>query len=333
MGKNQVSVVGQTPLREFIGLGPSYNMTELSRDFLLEMKFIEKCATLNFSGVDEQAKKTWRSRYTYEQLDEDSTRSGYRAARPLNSSVLAMMWFMRTRCSESIILGKLIHLLYKDFAEGRQKSDADLEEVQFEFVASLLHIIDRRPAIPDGFIMGENSFIANTTVLKRQQLRDRIDKINKSVKSYNDKIKSLHEGGKYPNIDRLIVPVDDEKPVLDGTLLHCFIEGHTNDIAAWQKHEVKEQLWNLGNVLKAIHDMLWPDKNKYGRLEPVARKSFMRVQYILGDHIKDAIDFQNVSAHDLEQQEDISGICQGIESSVNDLLQFNVLGEGGVTRR
>ena len=59
----------------------------------------------------------------------------------------------------------------------------------------------------------------------------------------------------------------------------------------------------------------------------------MRVQYILGDHIKDVVFFEDVSAHDLEHEKDISGICKGVESSINELLQLDVLGEGGVERR
>jgi len=327
--KSQVSIIGQTPLLEFHNQDANdYNVTELSREFLLEMKFIEKCDTLSFRDMDEEAKSIWRRKYSYEQLDERTTRSGYRAAHPRNAAVLSLMWFMRTRCSESIILGKLVPLLYKDFAEGKKSSDADLEEAQFEFVASLLHIVDRRPATPDGLIMSRNPFITNTAVL-----RDRIDRINKSVRSYNAEIMSLHKGGRYPNIEKLKIPVDDNEPVLDGTLLHCYIEGHTNDVAASRKHEIKEQLWNLGNVLKAMHDTLWPDKSRYGRLEPITRKCFMRVQYILGDHIKDVVFFEDVSAHDLEHEKDISGICKGVESSINELLQLDVLGEGGVERR
>jgi len=109
--------------------------------------------------------------------------------------------------------------------------------------------------------------------------------------------------------------VGEEGVHLDGTLLHCFINGKTDDVPYSQKHEIKQRLWDLGCFLRSLHNAIWPDKGKYGKLSRVCRKCFMRIQYISGDHIRDAIDFTNVSAYELEGK-DVKQISDEIDARI-----------------
>ena len=55
-------------------------------------------------------------------------------------------WFrLRDRLAEPVALKKFMPMLYRDFALNRDSKYGENEDVQFEFVATLLHIVDRRP--------------------------------------------------------------------------------------------------------------------------------------------------------------------------------------------
>jgi hypothetical protein len=195
------------------------------------------------------------------------------------------------------------------------------EDVQFEFCASLLQVLDRRPVIPDGISMNDIDFINSTTVVKRQELRTRIETMRREIAEHNAHIHELHASGRFPTVNKLLLPVDDPGAALDGTLLHCFISGQTNDVPVQHKHEIKERLWTLGCVFRSMHNALWPDKGKYGKLATILRKCFMRIQYIAGDHIKDAIHFVNISSYELEGS-NVTQICSAIESNISHSLSF-----------
>lgn len=309
-----MDVLGQTPLCEFSEPKEAFNMNEISRNLMLELRLIEECDKTTGDALD-------MFDYTVASYEKyESSPSGYKPRSPYNAAVMWMIWDMRDRLAESIICAKMLPLLWNDFA-GRQKKTAnsESEDVQFEFIASLLHIIDRRPAIPDQFVLSENQFITSTTVVKRQELRDRIVVIEAELLKHNQLIKDLEASGRFPTVSKLLIPCTEEGQQLDGTLLHCFITGTTDEIPFARRHQIKQQLWELGNFLRSMHNTLWPDKGKYGKLEVLTRKCFMRIQYIAGDHIKNSINFTNVSAYELEG-EDVGQISAEIESLITSSL-------------
>ena len=116
----------------------------------------------------------------------------------------------------------LIPYSYTDFCNFNYN---DPEDVLFEFVSTLLQIVDRRPAMPECMTMNDIDFINSTTVVKRSELRTRIEAIKDEIAAHNEMIHTLDATGNYPAIDKLLLPVDDRDAALDGTLLHCFIIG------------------------------------------------------------------------------------------------------------
>ena len=315
---HQISTLGRTPLLEHVEApAQRNNITDVSCALLVELQLIEECDVCNESEAE-------YFEFSIDNFDQsDRTPSGYKPRFPYNAAILWMVWDLRDRLAESVALAKFMPMLYRDFALNRDSKYGENEDVQFEFVATLLHIVDRRPPLPDGIRMNEIDFINSETVVKRQELRDRIASIQESVSRHNEQIENLSASGNYPQVEKLSMPVGDN--ILDGTLLHCFIVGHTNDVPVYRKHMIKQQLWDLGCILRTIHNNLWPDKHKYGRLETLTRKCFMRIQYIAGDHIKDNISFTNVSGYELEGV-DSRQICADIEASINSGLQMNILG-------
>jgi hypothetical protein len=303
----QVEVVGQTPLCEVVRpTAAAFNMRDISRNLLLELNLIEK---VDVMPPDEAAQFSYRVEDFL--AARTSSPSGFRPRDPFTVAVLWMIWEMRDRLGEAILAAKMLPLLMKDFSVV----NGEEEDVQFEFVASILQIIDRRPARPDGMKLSESPFVTSTTVVRREELRKRISKINTSIAVHNTKIQSLVETRLYPMVETLLVPHIDEE--LDGWLLHSFITGKTDDAPVHMKHEMKQRLWDLGCFLRAMHNLLYPDRAVYGCLQRVLRKCFMRIQYISADHIRDLLTFENISSYELEGQ-DVSAITAATEECIRD---------------
>ena len=309
----QMDVIGKNPLCESIDPTLDYNMNQLSKELLLELKLIEECDIMTGDDLDQFD-------YSVDGFAQNpsSSPSGYRPRHPYNPVVMWMIWDLRDHVAESILSATLLPLLFQDFAAPPKTANyGDSEEVQFEFISTILHIVDRRPALPDSMILDENVFITSTTVVKREQLRTRIAKIEDHIVEHNANIRKINSTGNFPNLLKLIIPVENSP--LDGELLHCFITGHTNDIHYSRQHEIKQRLWDLGCFLKSMHNALFLDTNRYGKLELLTRKCFMRIQYISSDHIRDAIDFINVSSYELEG-EDVTQITSTIEQRIKNSL-------------
>jgi len=311
----QIDTVGQTPLCEAIEPTLAFNMNQVSRDLLLDLGLIEECDVMG----EEDAEMFDCSLKAYEAYP--ASPSGYRPRAPYNAAVMWMIWSLRDRLAESIMVAKILPILYQDFVANKPASLGEAEDVQFEFVATLLQVLDRRPARPDGLKLSENAFITSTTVVKREELRVRIQRIQAAVVAHNTAVEAMIADRTYPGLSKLLVPACEEG--IDGLLLHCFITGVTNEVPVHLKHEIKQRLWDLGCFLKAMHDSLFPDKGKYGKLELLTRKCFMRTQYIAGDHIRDSIFFTNVSDYDLEGR-DTMRLGEEIHARIADSLRATV---------
>jgi hypothetical protein len=173
----RAQILNDEPLVEYVsGNAVNMNYNDISRDMLLELKFIEECHTLNEEEIDEFD-------YSLRSFQGRGTPSGFRPRQPYNPAALWLMWDLRHRLAESVALTRFLPFIYDEFANNslRPPKCGDLEDVQIEFVAMLLHIIDRRPVREDIPILSENRFITSTTNVKRENLRQKIAELNEGL--------------------------------------------------------------------------------------------------------------------------------------------------------
>lgn len=268
------------------------NFNNVSRDFLLEFKFIEECDVLPEEELED-------FEYNFgDYMSRTSSPSGYRPREPHNPVTLWMMWDMRQYLAESVVLGRLMPFLYEEFAgHNRPANFGDTEEVQIEFIATLLCIIDRSPCAPDSESLQAHPFVQSVTVVKREALRQRINQVDNLLLAYQADVaasNTLHK-------DRLAIAVPPGEP-LDGLLFRVFVEGSVDPsvVPIERREEVKLRLFLLGDILRKLHNAIFFDRAKFGKLELVTRKSFTRIGYLCRDLIQHTIDFPNVAQYEYE---------------------------------
>jgi len=173
----RAEILNAEPLLEYVtGEVAPVNYNGMSRDMLLELNFIEECHVLSEEEVDEFD-------YSLRAFQGRGSPSGYRPRAPYNPAALWLMWDLRHRLAESIALTRFLPFIYDEFANNtsRPPKCGDLEDVQIEFIAILLQIIDRRPVREDIPVLSENRFITSTTNVKREVLRTKIAELNEGL--------------------------------------------------------------------------------------------------------------------------------------------------------
>lgn len=159
------------------------------------------------------------------------------------------------------------------------------------FFSILLQIIDRNPCKPGEIPLHENAYFAETK--PRELLEEWGKKFKKQQNSIPDYLSHLRS------------PVTPGTP-LDGKLFHCVLDRKYmfDKLNYVERQEIKARMWNVGNVLKNMHNVLWPFRQYYSTLEVITRVCFRHVFYLNKELMTAQINFPNVSSMDFETRSD-----------------------------
>ena len=79
-----------------------------------------------------------------------------------------------------------------------------------------------------------------------------------------------------------------------------------NKLNYTERQEIKARMWKVGNVLRAMHNVLWPVKEYYELLEVITRACFRHIYYLNKELVTAQINFPNISSMDCESRTDSS---------------------------
>jgi len=286
-----------------IGLRPNFN--DISRDFLLEMGFLEECDVCN----EEEAEAFG---YTFREYADDRnpiSPSGFRPRAPYNCALLWALWELRSYPAQSVAIAAFYPFILEDMYRNNQNSAYWISvEGQLEFLFMLIYIIDRRPVVPgEGKSLRDHPFIANENIKTRDNLRARIETMNQMMNDHHDRINTMMDG-KLLNKESLILPVPIGDPI-DDKLFNAVRDDTTKNIPKADREEVKERVWHLGVMLRTLYNSLYIKKDKFGSLAEenrfhvlgtCIRKCFQRITYVSRDLIQETIDVPNSCSFEME---------------------------------
>ena len=353
--KHQTDTVGRNPLllsvegQRNAGMVPDAgnNINEISQTFLLEMKLIEECDVMD-PGSEEAEAFNYSIRAFHE--NEGASPIGFRprsgAPFYVNAVILWLIWDLRDKPASSLVLGIVMKTLFDKFASNRRLDYSESEDVQCEFFAVLLYLIDRHPVVgevggPSRFVLQDSPFIKKEGMDSRIELRNTLDTVHAKLLQYQSMLNDLPAN--FPMKDKysLSVPVGETKESvpLDGLLFHCIVSKHTRDVPFNRRQEIKDRLWSVGSVLASLHNNCFPDREfpGYGSLQHMFRRCFTRIKYISKDHIRESIDFINISDFMYEGR-DISNLdlfgrrpTEEEGPEINDESEFGPILEGDIS--
>lgn len=161
-------------------------------------------------------------------------------------------------------------------------------KVQVEFLAKLMHLVDRTPpyqgvpGLPENTALGSMPFIRKwqaswdkwEAFLVRSQTR--FDTLPKDLKA------DLERTGAMASL-KLQVPPGQS---IDGTAFACVMNNRLPlELPSMVKHDLKKRLFHVGSVLIKMRNCLH-QPGIYRGLEMLLRKSFRRIKYVLTDAIR-----------------------------------------------
>ena len=161
------------------------------------------------------------------------------------------------------------------------------------FFSILLQIVDRHPCKEGEVPLHENPFFTES---KPRELYD----------SWGEKFKKQQDSiPEYLSHLRSTVPPGTP---LDGKLFQCVLDRKymLKKLNYTERQEIKARMWNVGNVLKTMHNTLWPFKEYFDLLEVITRACFRHIFYLNKELITAQINFPNVSAMEFEARKDNS---------------------------
>ena len=161
------------------------------------------------------------------------------------------------------------------------------------FFSILLQIIDRVPCKIGEPPLHENPFFTET---KPKEL---FDQWGEKFKNQQSKIPEY-----LSHLKSNVLPGTD----LDGKLFMCVLDRKymINKLNYQERQEIKARMWKVGNILMAMHNVLWPINKYYNLLEVITRACFRHIYYLNKELITAQINFPNISSMDFESRTDNS---------------------------
>mmetsp|Transcript_21426 Transcript_21426/g.32870 ORF Transcript_21426/g.32870 Transcript_21426/m.32870 type:complete len:654 (+) Transcript_21426:2068-4029(+) len=204
---------------------------------------------------------------------------------------MCMTWELRDYLAESVILAYALPELMADFVKDRfnfkrAEDDAGSEAIQIEFMAVLLHIVDRKPVPPGKIPLDQISWLA-----KSPERKARWDKWEKILIESQTRLESLPP----EHAKALQLAVAPGQPI-DAAVFEVYKDRRlppAGAITSLERHLLKSRIWHVGNILMKCHNCLQLP-GEYIPLAPLLRKCCQRVKYILADDIKADVDERDV---------------------------------------
>lgn len=157
------------------------------------------------------------------------------------------------------------------------------------FFSFFLQIVDRHPCKEGEVPLHENAYFAEA---KPKELfmswSAKFEKQQKNIPEYLSHLRS---------------PVPPGTP-LDSKMFMCMLDRKYmfERLNYTERQEIKARMWKVGNVLKTMHNVLWPFTEYFDLLEIITRACFRHVLYLNKELITAQINFPNVSSMDCESR-------------------------------
>lgn len=292
-------MLSRRSLAEFSTGAPYEDWDILSRDVLLKMKMIMECPILTSQASDDTGFDYSLQLLDVEASQELATPSGFRP-NGKKTSLLWMVWELRTNLPESLLAGFFLPL-FLELAVSRTKTSdyGQEEEDQFEFMALLLMLINRRPCGHGKVQLADHPWISATNNKRREEMRTRMSDFAVRLAKMRDVILQ-----NVPHRDMVMFPLAGElesgpcNPPLESTFFAAFYAGNASFLPRSELHSLMAGIWHVGTTLLKMHNALWPDTMKFGKLRFVIMKCHARLNYLVREILTAHIDVPNVTLPD-----------------------------------
>jgi hypothetical protein len=286
-GKNPVNYAVSAPLSLHVELDFPYDY--------LEDKLFDVCNESLAHSIDRkkgQASDDWENfNETSRELlmnlglaseDEDGVLHCTEEERPL----VALLWELRYCEPQVFTYVMAFDFLEHEFAKAASHRN-DSVTSQLEFLAYTLLVFDRYPLVE-----GEEP-ILESYLAKRAELSQKVDEFKAKLTDIQEQLRE-ESGGNH--LDLPLMPVDTS---LDGVMFETFVSNEVPPkLSSKRKHELLKRIINLSIILATVHNCIHPYPNKFGRLIPILRKSFLRLRYIAREAVERDLNFDDVcSSH------------------------------------
>lgn len=298
---------------------PLPNFRDVSIQVLLELNLIEECDQLSRDQEDNLRGEDaidFNSSATISHYRPFQGRAGLNGTSlpAVNCPQLWMVWELRQSLSESIYLGCMLPHLFDEFIQVNAKSDVGEDvSTQLTFLLFLLLTIDRTPFKgEEGAALGYCSHdLMRHPFVTSRGLSEKLLPYEEKLRNVEVVIEALpvpkkhllqnwktevHDGQTF----KFPFPIGEP---LDATVFDCLSNpGHINEsMPSEVKQFLKEKFLSIQVKLAVMHNTLFGDTAKYGKLAMLTRKCFNLIQYVSRDLIQNIVNFTDVSSADTER--------------------------------
>lgn len=278
----------------------SEDWDQLSRDVLLRLKMIIECRQLTQQEIDDDGFD-----YSLQLMDADvsqdlATPSGFRP-NGRKTALLWMVWELRTNLPESLLAGFFLPLLLEVVTSRTKTSDyGQDEEDQFEFMALMSLLINRQPCGAGKVPLSQHAWVNANNNKRREGLRERMGEFTARLGKMRDSVLQH-----LPRRDMVMFPLAGEfesgpcNHELDSTFFAAFYAGNASFVPRHELQSLMSSIWHVGTTLLKMHNAIWPDTVKFGKLRYVISKCHARLNYLVREILTAHIDVPNVTLPDV----------------------------------
>lgn len=255
-----------------------------------------------------------------------------------NYEILSIMWEMRKHSYESITLGMSFNAIVEEFMGFLRelRINEKMENAQFRnevmepkihlFFVIMTQLVCRvqwreRPEL--SYTPVKMKDIRFFSVESRREVYERWTRIFAIQQGYatpeTDEERNLLPGfvpDKYPHLRDPVTPAME----LDGTLLMCCLDPkyvHTLDDV--HKQEMKELIWQLGCLIKIMHNSAKTNDNYVRFVYFVLNNAFKKMKNLLAELVIDVVDFDDCSSYGVEHRRPRAAASTGYTTIWSDL--------------
>lgn len=232
-------------------------------------------------------------------LDEDN-------APALGFTALTTCWELRETIAEALHVTHCLPLFMKDFVEQKPMDYAEKVNVQVDFFAKLLHFIGRQAPYRGVEGLPETALGDHRFVTKYPERQASWDEWEAHLAKFGAKVDALPADlkaqlAKCGALEALELPVKLGDPI-DATVFTCLLQNKLPlELPSTVKYDIKKRMFALGTTVIKMHNCLC-QPGEFQGLEPLLRKCFARLKYVLTDAIRNETSLQDVSGTELSPE-------------------------------
>lgn len=222
----------------------------------------------------------------------------------MDHNALSMVWEMHDTLPEAIHLCACLEQLYRRFCYNKTKNFKESDATQNDFLAVLIHVLDRRPARE-----GEESLqemLKLTSTSEGRALNEEAKRVwletEEILMNEKKKIEALDIPEIEQNKMQLVLPPAEEKgdfgPPLDKGVYEMIIfkkKGFSDDQSNERRNDLKDRIVRLGQICMVAHNNLQQPHGDYSALEIHFRRMFTNIKYSVADMMNQLMDQEDLT--------------------------------------